>query len=1473
MKLFSINKNQAAVLTTLLILVSLGAGYFFIYLPHNEKRIQEQRFSALQNIDRNIHTKIENSNALLNNLLTSYLDTNRQGRQNWVKYITSYPSTNFTLTIPDSIPQKEASKNSSDKDSVYITRVNNDTREIRLLSSKQEPGGKNEKDSGYTITVNNDTREITLLFSKKVAGKKMDTTFRIGMKFSFIQFIKFLLPKDVFDEYIVFSKGRPVYESFPAGISYIKEDSLLGAKNGIGSSGIRNQLISGTDYKMFLQPVGFDANNEWIIGGLLSNKHYQNEKTQLSTQMVLLLVTIMLIGILAFPWLKLYQMGSKDRLTISDGIASIFISMLLISLTFFVFFNYNLPFRPPPANSKLSLANGIYNAFRSEIDTVYHKLKQLDTLEERPDEDLVNINTGLAGADGNKPKKAQEIMNIISGISINQVFWVKKNGAEMNNWSVDSMNGPRGNFRNRGYFKNIMEHRGYRIDGKDTAGFFLDQGISWTTGAFRSVISLRSKRSAPGNDVVAALSFNFKSVDSVVLPTGYLFAIINGSGNVLYHSEPSRNLNENLLNVFSETNKLKSFLDAKAPGTFSTKYYGNDYDVAVKPIDGLPYFIIIFEDAIYKETKDMETYSFTFSMLFLFFGFLVLQLFAIFLVSAKRSFLKKQVFDTSWIGPKISSHPEYVLSALFNCIVIFLLILFFNTGTFLEYLFMLLLSVTFIPLFLTSIFEKKYAKEKIDILQFKRSAKYCLWAFTGIIGIAAFKMLDHLNFIYLACFGLLVIILAVCLYKIKQVVYDAAHQLKISKRGKVLFGKWNYVNSFTLMALTRLIVTSGLPVVFFYISSHNYEQNLSVRYRQDDFARRLLNKYPGISPDSILSVNNTWNGVYYDSSLINHVSVVTREEALRVPGINSYKEEELRAIHLLKQFRLFITDKAIIEDQFDNPGTANSTFFFNHLLKDACEKGEGNIMYSQSSLPDKYLKIRSEDLNYHYPSVFNEGTFNGRVFWLLLAITLFVFYFIIYSIIKKLFSLNLPDIETWNGLDDKILISKNLKEPIFVIGLPGAGKKKYLQDKIKNGEIKMDDDTPLCWDDPYEQKNNVFIAELINIPSSGNEEEEKALWNKYTKKVFDEKNRVIIVNHFEYNIQDSVSNRFKLEFLERLFLEERCKIFILSTIHPVAFLDSALDHTFKPEENSVPGQDLERWHVLLGHYRIVVLPLQLPFVYPKAPFLFGSIIEENDKIGIPDVAIAIIGTPHKTFSLVDGQFILQDFTMPFTIEISSEGYSKTIIPINTREELIDIKLKREPSYQLAELIRIETGHTYFLKNLRAPAFEAGKDLSKEKKIAKPDELAFKLQVSSHYFYMYIWQSLTKEEKFLLYDLAEDNLVNSFDDYNLTMLIAKGVVIRPEGTLKLFNKGFRNFILTAIGNSEAIKIKSRIKENGNWNTLKNPLQLVILAILAFLLISQEEAFGKLITYAAALGAGVPAVLKLFSLFDKNSQKPG
>lgn len=74
MKYFSFNRNHNDVLITLRVVIFWEVAYFFMYVPQNEKRVKEQRFRSLQNIDKNIHSKIDNSVALMNNLLTVYKD-------------------------------------------------------------------------------------------------------------------------------------------------------------------------------------------------------------------------------------------------------------------------------------------------------------------------------------------------------------------------------------------------------------------------------------------------------------------------------------------------------------------------------------------------------------------------------------------------------------------------------------------------------------------------------------------------------------------------------------------------------------------------------------------------------------------------------------------------------------------------------------------------------------------------------------------------------------------------------------------------------------------------------------------------------------------------------------------------------------------------------------------------------------------------------------------------------------------------------------------------------------------------------------------------------------------------------------------------------------------------------------------------------------------------------------------------------
>ncbi|MEO6283004.1 MAG: hypothetical protein ABIN80_13865 [Dyadobacter sp.] len=133
--------------------------------------------------------------------------------------------------------------------------------------------------------------------------------------------------------------------------------------------------------------------------------------------------------------------------------------------------------------------------------------------------------------------------------------------------------------------------------------------------------------------------------------------------------------------------------------------------------------------------------------------------------------------------------------------------------------------------------------------------------------------------------------------------------------------------------------------------------------------------------------------------------------------------------------------------------------------------------------------------------------------------------------------------------------------------------------------------------------------------------------------------------------------------------------------------------------------------------------------------------------------------------------------------------------------------------------------------------------------------------------MGLWQSLTKEEKFILYDLAEDGLVNPYDDHNLSLLILKGLILQDDSGLRIFNVGFRHFILTSIGTGEVMKIRSQIRDNGAWSSLRIPLVILIVAVFAFLFASQQEAYETLLKYLSVLTISVPTALKFFAMFEK------
>jgi len=138
-------------------------------------------------------------------------------------------------------------------------------------------------------------------------------------------------------------------------------------------------------------------------------------------------------------------------------------------------------------------------------------------------------------------------------------------------------------------------------------GFTIMPSYVWDDGEFGTMLAAQAKFPSVtilgegagylSNDYIVAIRTRMESLVGTVVPVGYGYAVIDMEGAVLYASEKSRNLRENL---FSETDhdvQLKSLVNGKTTGTIRVIYRGRAHVMRVtRLLEPLPWTLIVYRD-------------------------------------------------------------------------------------------------------------------------------------------------------------------------------------------------------------------------------------------------------------------------------------------------------------------------------------------------------------------------------------------------------------------------------------------------------------------------------------------------------------------------------------------------------------------------------------------------------------------------------------------------------------------------------------------------------------------------------------------------------------------------------------------------------------------------------------------------------------------------------------------------------------
>lgn len=335
------------------------------------------------------------------------------------------------------------------------------------------------------------------------------------------------------------------------------------------------------------------------LTGFVNKERFNALKREVPTTVVSLAIKIIIIIVLALPIVKLVEMSNSERLYISDafltGVALIAGPSILIALSIAIIGH---SFHTPKNQYHVlnSLSEKVEQNFRSETRKSIDQLRCVRLLGKQPTQIVNSLKPFFPElSDSNKLKLVGNVWKRPSADStflfnstpfqyFNSIFWTDSSANIELFLSNEKNPSWVSNLAHRKYVMDIVNGRGMDYSGDTIA---IESIRSVIDGAYEMGVGINS---GVKDWPVLATSFSMASVMEPVMQLGYGFCIYSKEGKSYFHSDISRNLNENFIEEVGEN--LPAYLSGDLDHFSSINYHGKEYYLHTKQMDSLKGFYI-----------------------------------------------------------------------------------------------------------------------------------------------------------------------------------------------------------------------------------------------------------------------------------------------------------------------------------------------------------------------------------------------------------------------------------------------------------------------------------------------------------------------------------------------------------------------------------------------------------------------------------------------------------------------------------------------------------------------------------------------------------------------------------------------------------------------------------------------------------------------------------------------------------------
>ncbi len=444
-------------------------------------------------------------------------------------------------------------------------------------------------------------------------------------------------------------------------------------------------IVGGSSFEVFMQGVRFPqvdtvghsstlSSTSWILCGLLPTERFQEQYLAVPFSGLLLCMFLLISLFLGLPFFSLHQMNPRERLS-RFSIGMLFICNILGAGlgTYFLLDLVTYDHIKSQFKDQLFVTTQtIHDAFQTQLD---HLLWQLWSYDQRIDQ-LGDLTQFPDSKDSkawisriNIPDPCLEGPPISAKLcdpNFSVVFWVDRHSQLRETWTQGPTPYVRGvhDLEQRDYVSAILSHGAglnHRILNGQPIEFYAQPLISLESSERNLVLSISHhgnahSPAATGPWVAAIQSDALALLQPAVLPPGAGFAVIqDSSGLVLFHSDSHRMLRENFLEETDKNPELAALIHARTEGTLEGHYWGTGHQFSVKPIDDLPWTLIVFRSKELSRTINFEILIFSTCLFSL---YAVALLVSLNLLSALYRH-HPQGRPIRWLWPRHEARPTY----------------------------------------------------------------------------------------------------------------------------------------------------------------------------------------------------------------------------------------------------------------------------------------------------------------------------------------------------------------------------------------------------------------------------------------------------------------------------------------------------------------------------------------------------------------------------------------------------------------------------------------------------------------------------------------------------------------------------------------------------------------------------------------------------------------------------------------------